>query len=435
MKERNNSLSSHQKAFNKAKKQADRMAVAKLAARDEDFLPAHPESMDYSLAQHDNKGKGVLFLDVDDVLLSEVDGVALVNDELIKACHKAGYTEAYLVTSMSMKLEKDFNRVDLIAYMAMNGVMVKGLIPEADAAPEASLGDFYHDYYSSVIQGEISNEVAERQGERKKSAEAESEQYSKQQGKDSFAFGKKLMMMRKLLQANPNVKKIIFADDSIANLNGITYDYMTNPYHQAVLCMLPIVKMSSEVKKPTLAKQYEKLIEKFDQGRREIDEDYQFRMNHYLFHTQLINLDHRTLNGNKALPQFQSFRDSLAPASAKLYGKHVDVSRVIDEVYGALRADFEAYAQSFQASKGKQSTMALSAVIFDRFRELEDVLLMWHKALLPNAPKVDPVISAGIDMLSAPAAAGQHALSQQSLFAHRSHPEAGSVLKPPRKPS
>jgi hypothetical protein len=426
------------KAFKRAKNQAERIRLAQEAARDPGFEPVLPTSMNYNIANYQNKGKGTLWLDVDEVLLSESGDEIRINDEFIDACVKEGYTDGYLVTSMSFKVDTRFNRVDLIAYLALRGLNVRGLIAEADAAPEAQLGDFYTDYYRAVINSligrEVDPKVKKKQDDRKTLAEQVNDDYLKEKGKDPLAFGKKLMMVRKLLFENPKIKKLIFADDSIVNLYGVTNDYMADPYHAAALCMLPIAKMSSKV---ASAKEYRGLLKQFDQGKHESDEAYKARMIVLLFQLQLINLDQRTVNGPKALPQFGAFRASLVSASVAFNQKTLDIGKIISDVYSALSQDYAAYAESLNSGENSQSVMAMAPVIFDRFRELEGVLLNWQKALAPELRLPTPTIAKQIRQSQAVKSSKEpspeaSALAQHSTF-RRSKTEK-VILHPDRKP-
>lgn len=432
MKVRNPQLESYEKKFKAAKSLADRIAIAKQAAADPGFSPCLPASMDYDFAKHDNKGLGVLAVDVDDVLLGEAADKTLLNDEYMKACHKAGYREIYLVTNMSFKVTDPFNRVDLIAYLALSGIRVCGMVTEADAVKEAKLGDFYVDYYQALINGKKSGDEFIKQGARKKEAEAMNDSYLEEQGKDPLGFGKKLMITRKIFSENPDIKKLIFADDSIVNLNGVTLDYITKPYHDAVFCTLPIIKMGSEINDPTKEKNYRKMLSQFDKGRLESDLAYKERMLILLFQAYLINLDQKTFNGTQKMSEFEGFRQALEVVSGDFNKKNVDVVAILDKVYSALKRDYGSYSENL--SSAKPPTVA-QKIRLEKFRDIEGVLFVWLKALAPKVSLPAAVISESVNerlQLKAPVSV---ASNEASLFS-KSRENKGSQkedTKPSRK--
>jgi hypothetical protein len=224
------------------------------------------------------------------------------------------------------------------------------------------------------------------------------------------------MMLRKLLEANPEVKRVLFADDSIANLNGMIYDYLTKPYHEAIISMLPIAKISSEINQPTTAAEYLDLLNQFDKNEKESDEAYAARMKALLFKVVLLNLEQQTHYGQTALPQYEGFCDSLKKASKELHKKKVNLTKVIEKIEKQLKSDYLEFEKIMKSSHDEKKPVAsVARAVTERFDTLKSALSTWKDAFEPKA-------------------ASTHKLSKQSLFAHAHKPKDDKKHRQPRKP-
>lgn len=229
MKTRDRTFEKYQKEFDKAKTQAEKILICQKASKDPKFTPCLPSSMDYDAASHQNDGRGCVLFDIDDTLIAGTDRI-VIDDALVDASKRHGITEAYAFSSMEVKGD---NRLAVIAYLALSGIQVKGMIAQAEAAPDVKPGllfELYHEYHTSkklspqrkaeieriIKQNHGASEVAKSQY-----FESDAQRYRGQARDKEVMYGAKTRMMADFLDKNPGVKNAIAFDDAGANLLGM----------------------------------------------------------------------------------------------------------------------------------------------------------------------------------------------------------------------
>ncbi len=252
------------KAFKEAKTEEERIHIAKQAASDTSFEPCRPSSMHYA----PSKKKPTVLLDVDQCLLKGVGLKTQVNTRQIDGLINQGLTEGYLFSSMSVDAmdrsdENEMSRVDLIAYMALKGFKVNGVFTQADAADNATPGDFYSGYYNTVLGLKNRGNADPSIQMKKDFAQSEQARYNLFGGEESIKshlFGAKTQMFKSFLEQNSQITDVWMVDDALPNLLGalkILKDMQKNGLHKdTALHLCPVDKNKWEENYDAMFKQH-----------------------------------------------------------------------------------------------------------------------------------------------------------------------------------